>query len=325
MQVHQSAEEVRAPEVPADTSVVPIQAVRLRRPGRWVSVIVVLLVSVQIARSLVTNPRFEWGIVGHYFFSAAILRGLEITLELTALAMAIGVAGGAVLAVMRISPNLLLSRASWLYTWFFRGTPVLVQLLFWFNIQALYPRITLGLGVGPSLDFQANSLITPMIAAVVGLGLNEAAYMGEIVRAGILAVDEGQMDAAHALGMSRLQTMRRIILPQAMRVIVPPTANQTIGMLKTSSLASVITVTELLFSAQLIYSFNFRTIQLLIVASLWYLIVTTVLSIGQYYLERRFARGTRGFGHRRGFAETWRQTLSMRRPPTAGGGKDSGR
>jgi polar amino acid transport system permease protein len=323
MPTDQLAEEVRPSQV-ADGPAVPIQAVRLRHPGRWVSVIVVLLIAEQIARSLATNSRFEWHIVAHYFFSREILQGLQTTLELTAAAMAIAVAGGAALAVMRISPNWLLSRASWVYTWFFRGTPVLVQLLFWFNIQALYPKINFGLGIGPSLSFQANSLITPMVAAVVGLGLNEAAYMGEIVRAGILAVDEGQTDAAHALGMSRMQTMRRIILPQAMRVIIPPTANETIGMLKTSSLASVITVTELLFSAQLIYSINYRTIQLLIVASFWYLIVTTVLSIGQYYLERRFARGTRGSGTRRGFAETWRRTLSMRRS-TAAGGPNGGR
>ncbi|MGH3049723.1 MAG: amino acid ABC transporter permease, partial [Gaiellaceae bacterium] len=176
--------------------------------------------------------------------------------------------------------------------WFFRGTPVLVQLLFWYNIAALYPKISLGIPFGPQFaHVDANSLITPFLAATLGLGLNEAAYMAEIVRAGIISVSEGQTEAALALGMTRLQTMRRIVLPQAMRVIVPPTGNETISMLKTSSLASVIALSELLYSAQLIYSVNYRTIQLLIVASIWYLIVTTVLSFGQYYVERHFGRG----------------------------------
>src|SRR4029079_8085301 len=176
--------------------------------------------------------------------------------------------------------------------WLFRGTPVLVQLLFWQFISALYPTLSFGIPFGPEVvHCDATHLITPFTAAILGLGLNEAAYMAEIVRAGIISVDEGQSDAASALGMTRLQTMRRIVLPQAMRVILPPTGNETISMLKTSSLVSVIAYTELLYSVQLIYSVNYETIPLLIVASMWYLIVTTVLSIGQYYLERRFGRG----------------------------------
>jgi polar amino acid transport system permease protein len=194
---------------------------------------------------------------------------------------------------MRQSPNPLVSGASWVYVWFFRGTPVLVQLLFWNFVSALYPRISLGIPFGPAfVHVDANALITPFAAAILGLGLNEAAYMAEIVRAGIISVEEGQTDAAQALGMTRLQTMRRIVLPQAMRVIVPPTGNETISMLKTSSLVSVIAYTELLYSVQLIYAVNYRTIPLLIVASIWYLIVTTVLSIAQYYVERYFGRGS---------------------------------
>jgi polar amino acid transport system permease protein len=194
---------------------------------------------------------------------------------------------------MRLSANPLLSGASWAYIWFFRGTPVLVQLLFWYNLAALYPQVSLGIPFGPAfVHGSANSLITALTASILGLGLNEGAYMAEIVRAGILSVDHGQVEAAQALGMTRAVTMRRIILPQAMRVIIPPTGNETISMLKTSSLASVITVTELLYAVQLIYSVNFKTIPLLLVASLWYLIATSVLTIGQYYVERHYARGS---------------------------------
>ena len=280
--------DLAAPAVRSDE----IKAVQVRHPGRWLAAAVILVVAAAFANSAATNPRFGWGIVGHYFLSRRILDGLVVTLELTALAMAIGIVGGVVLAVMRLSPNPLVGGASWLYIWFFRGTPVLVQLLFWFNIAALYPRIALGIPFGPQfVHFNANTLITTFAAATLGLGLNEAAYMAEIVRAGIISVDEGQTDAGQALGMTRLQTMRRIVLPQAMRVIVPPTGNETISMLKTSSLASVLALPELLYASQLIYAVNYRTIQLLIVASIWYLIVTTVLSFGQYYVERYFGRG----------------------------------
>ena len=254
---------------------------------------VVLVLIAMFVHSLITNPRFEWGVVGSYFLSRRVLDGLEITILLTVVCMAIGIVLGVILAVMRLSANPLLSGASWVYIWFFRGTPVLVQLLFWYNMAALYPQFSLGVPFGPSfVHGNANSLITALTAAILGLGLNEGAYMAEIVRAGILSVEHGQVEAAQALGMTRALTMRRIILPQAMRVIIPPTGNETISMLKTSSLASVITVTELLYAVQLIYSVNFQTIPLLIVASLWYLIATSVLTVGQYYVERHFARGS---------------------------------
>jgi polar amino acid transport system permease protein len=270
-----------------------IRAIPVRHPGRWVAAAIVLILAVALGHSVTTNPRFQWSVVGQYFFSSQVLHGGVVTLELTAIAMAIGIVLGTVLAVMRLSPNPLVGSASWLYIWFFRGTPVLVQLLFWFNIAALYPKVALGVPFGPQfVHIDANSVITPFAAAILGLGLNEGAYMAEIVRAGILSVDEGQSEAAMSLGMTRLQTMRRIVLPQAMRVIIPPTGNETISMLKTSSLASVITVTELLLSVQLIYDRTYQTIPLLLVASIWYLIVTTILSIGQYYLERYFGRGT---------------------------------
>ena len=196
------------------------------------------------------------------------------------------------MAIMRLSPNPLVSGASWLYIWFFRGTPVLVQLIFWYNIAALYPKLNLGIPFGPAfVHGNANTLIKPFTAAILGLGLNEGAYMAEIVRAGIISVDDGQTLAAQSLGLTRLQTMRRIVLPQAMRVIIPPTGNETISMLKTTSLVSVIAVADLLYAGQEIYSLNFETIQLLIVVSAWYLVCTSVLYVGQYYLERHYARG----------------------------------
>jgi polar amino acid transport system permease protein len=270
-----------------------IEAVPVRHPGRWVAAAITLLIVAIIVHSVATNPRFEWGIFSDYFLSSRVLNGLVATLVLTVVAMVMGIIIGVVLAVMRLSPNPLVSGFSWFYIWFFRGTPVLVQLLFWSFISALYPVISIGIPFGgPEFAHgSANTVITAFVAAILGLGLNEGAYMAEIVRAGIISVDEGQTEAAHALGMTRLQTMRRIVLPQAMRVIIPPTGNESISMLKLTSLVSVIAYTELLYSAQLIYSRTYQTIPLLIVVSIWYLAITSVLSIGQYYLERRFGRG----------------------------------
>ncbi|HEX9482388.1 MAG TPA: amino acid ABC transporter permease [Solirubrobacteraceae bacterium] len=269
-----------------------IRAVPVRRPGRWIAAAIVLVLVVAIVHSIATNPRFEWGVVGEYLFDERVLEGLRITVELTVIAMAIGVLLGVLLAVMRLSPNPLVASASWLYIWFFRGTPVLVQIIFWYFISALYPKIDIGIPFGPAfIHGDANTLIHSFTAAILALGLNEGAYMAEIVRAGIISVDEGQSDAAHSLGMTRLQTMRRIVLPQAMRVIIPPTGNETISMLKTTSLVSVIAVGELLYAVQAIYAVNFKTIPLLITASIWYLVCTSVLYVGQYYLERRYGRG----------------------------------
>ena len=269
-----------------------IRAVPVRRPGRWIAAAIVLVFAAALIRSVVTSAGFQWEVVGEYLFDHRILAGLVVTIELTVIAMAIGIVLGVILAVMRLSPNPLLSRASWFYIFFFRGTPVLVQLLFWYNIAALYPKLSLGIPFGPAFVHpNANTLITAFRAGILGLGLNEGAYMAEIVRAGIISVDEGQTDAAQSLGMTRVQTLRQIVLPQAMRVIIPPTGNETISMLKTTSLASVITVTELLYAAQLIYSVNFKPIPLLITVSIWYLVCTSVLYVGQFYLERYYGRG----------------------------------
>lgn len=270
---------------PDDLTVVPH-----RHVGRWIAAAVIVIIGVVGLRSVFTNERFGWSTVSLYLRDVSVANGIVVTLQLTLICMAIGIVLGVVLAIMRLSTNPVVRTASFIYVSFFRGTPVLVQLLFWYNLAALYPSITLGL---PGVSLDANQLITPMFAAILGLGLNEAAYMSEIVRAGIMSVDHGQGEAAGALGLTKLQTMRRIVLPQAMRVIVPPTGNETIGMLKTTALVSVLAVPDLLYSTQIIYARNFQTIPLLIVASIWYMVITAVLGIGQYYLERRFARGNR--------------------------------
>ncbi|HEU5034070.1 MAG TPA: amino acid ABC transporter permease [Mycobacteriales bacterium] len=265
----------------------------MRHPGRWVAAAVVAVLAAMLAHTLVTNPNFEWDVVRNNLFTHHTLVGVARTLELTAIAMAIGVVGGVVLAVMRLSPNPMVSGASGLYIWFFRGTPVFVQILFWFAVSALFPRLSLGIPFGPEfISGNVNSIITPFTAAIFALGLNEAAYMSEIVRAGILSVDEGQSEAAAALGMPRGLTMRRIVLPQAMRVVVPPTGNETISMLKTTALVSAIGFPELLQSAKDIYVTNYQVVPLLIMASIWYLVMTSVLTVGQFYVERYFGRGS---------------------------------
>jgi polar amino acid transport system permease protein len=284
----------------------PIKAVPVRHPGRWVAaaVLVVLLamlvhmlVFARVKRGNSMETRFGWHVVGSYLFSGSVFDGVVLTIELTLGAMALGVIGGVILAVMRLSPNPLLSSVSWLYVWFFRGTPLIVQLLFWSNLSYLFPPtsggISFGIPFGPGWGhFDANTVVPAMLAGFLGLGLNEAAYMAEIVRAGIISVDEGQVEAASALGMSRILMMRRVVLPQAMRVIIPPTGNETISMLKNTSLVIVIPLTDLLYSTQLIYAATYQVIPMLIVASLWYVFMTTLLTIGQYYVERYYGRGS---------------------------------
>jgi polar amino acid transport system permease protein len=272
---------------------VPDVVVPVRHPGRWVAALVVLVVAAQLAHSFVTNRNYQWSVFGHYFFDHTILVGALKTLELTVLSMAIGIVLGTFLAIGRLSPNPIVAGGCWLYIYVFRGSPVYVQILFWFAVSALYTKFSLGIPFGPTvLTGKANDVITVFTAALLGLALNEAAYMAEIIRAGIISVDEGQTEAASALGMTRGQTMRRIVLPQAMRVIIPPTGNETISMLKTSSLASTIAYVELTQAAVNIYSRTYQQIPLLLVIIVWYLVLTSVLYVGQYYLERHFARGS---------------------------------
>ena len=270
----------------------PTTIVRRRPYLQWVALGVLAVLLAMLGHTLVVNDRFGWPVVADFFFSEQILQGLQRTLWLTVLAMLIGVVLGTALAVARMSSNLVLSQTANAYIWFFRGTPLLIQLVFWYNLSALYPQLSLGIPFGPEFaSAETNALVSVYVAAVLGLGLNEAAYMSEIIRGALLAVDFNQTEAAHALGMTGSLTFRRIVFPQAVKILLPPTANQTIGMLKYTSLVSVLALPELLYSAQLIYSQNFQTIPLLIVVALWYLIVTTVLTFFQYLLEKRYGRG----------------------------------
>jgi polar amino acid transport system permease protein len=292
-----------------------LEVVPVRHVGRWVGGALVVLVTAMVIHTLfsriptgqvachtvagvkrchaVVNWRFQWNIVNQYFFSRELMIGLWRTILITVVSMVIGITIGVLIAVMRVSGSRLLSSVAWVYTWFFRGTPVYVQVLFWFAIASIFPEISLGIPFAPVFFLHINMVnsFTPMEAGIVALSLNEGAYMAEIARAGLLSVDEGQTEAAHALGMSRGQTLRLVVLPQAMRVILPPTGNEVISMLKTSSLVASISVLELLGMAQSIAAQNYQPIGMLITASLWYLIVTTFLSIGQFYVERHFSKG----------------------------------
>jgi polar amino acid transport system permease protein len=271
----------------------PIKAVPLRRPGRWLAAAVLVALLALFLYGAKTNPAYHWDTYRKYLFDSRISHGALITLELTVLAMLIGIALGMLLAVMRLSPNPVLRSAAWLYLWIFRGTPVYVQLVFWGLFPSLYKTIDLGVPFGPQLlHLNVQNWSAPFLFAMVGLGLNEAAYMAEIVRAGINSVGDGQREASVALGMTWGQTMRRTVLPQAMRVIIPPTGNELISMLKTTSLVTAIPLsTDLYGVARTIYGANFQPIPLLLAAATWYLAVTSVLMIGQHYLERYYSRG----------------------------------
>jgi polar amino acid transport system permease protein len=268
-----------------------ILAVPLRHWGRWVAAAVLLGLVGLLIRLIVNSHFADFAIVRHYLFNKSILEGLRNTVIISVLAQVVGIALGVSFSVMRLSKNPVLSVTSWVYIWFFRGTPVLVQLLFWFNaVPAVFKTFAVSVPFTHIVLYQKPMVLfmTPFMAALLGLGLNEGAYMAEIVRAAIISVDEGQTEAAQALGMRSGLIMRRVVLPQAMRVIIPPTGNEFISMLKTSSLASAVLYGELLRRANDIYSTNLRVVELLLDASIWYLALTTV---GQYYLERRFARG----------------------------------
>ncbi|MFF9478897.1 amino acid ABC transporter permease [Streptomyces sp. NPDC014733] len=257
-----------------------------RRPlGQWAAAAVVLVLLGLVLRSVAGNDAFRWDLVAAYFLTTPVLNGLLLTLGLTAAVMVLGFALGTVLATMRLSANPVLRGVSSGYVWLFRSMPVLVQLLFWFNIGALYPTI---------LGIRTVHLLAPPAIAVLGLTLHEAAYAAEVVRAGILSVDRGQTEAAQALGLGRWRRLRRIVLPQAMRSIVPPAGNMLIGTLKGTSVVSMIAVNDLLYSVQLIYHRTYQVIPMLMVATVWYVIITSLLSVGQHYVERRYARGTAG-------------------------------
>ena len=293
---------------PASERPEDIKAVPVRRPGRWIAAFIVLACSASFVRFVIADSAMKWNVVGHYLFNSLVLNAVVRVIYLTALSMLIGVILGVILAVMRLSPNPILKSASWIYIYFFRGTPLLVQVVFWYNISALFPApqhlIDIGIPFGPALIHpNANVLITVFLAALLALSTNEGAYMAEIVRAGIISVPEGQSEAAASLGMSRMQIMRRIVLPQAMRVILPPTGNEFISMLKNTSLASVIGYAEIYYVTSDISATNYEVIQLLIVGSIWYLALTSIAYVGQYFLERKVGQG---------FSRTERATMKER-------------
>ena len=261
-------------------------AVPVRHWGRYLSGVVVLALLALLVNAFATSD-IKWGVTRHFFTFDTIVTGAWHTLLISVLAQALGIALGVIAAVMRQSRNPVTSSAAWFYIWFFRGTPVLLQLLIWYNLALVFPTLSLP-GIGSS---KTTEVMTPFLAALLGLGINEGAYMAEIVRAGLGAVDEGQTEAAQALGMTRGLLLRRIVLPQAMRVIIPPTGNEFINMLKTSSLAYAIQYGELTLAAISIYSSNLLVVELLFTVASWYLVLTSVFSIFQFYLERRFSRG----------------------------------
>ncbi|TJY70782.1 amino acid ABC transporter permease [Arthrobacter sp. CAU 1506] len=278
----------QAPELPLNA----------RRPpawGRWIGGTAAGIFGVWVLYILVVTPNIHWDVVAAYIASGPILEGLWITIALSVISMAAGTVIGLVVAIMQLSQNPVLRIVAGGFSWFFRGTPLLVQLLFWFNLGVIFPRLEFGIPFGgPKLFGVEASIITPFIAGLLGLAINEGAYMSQIIRAGILSVDNGQREAAEAMGMSRAGIMGRIILPQAMRFILPPTGNQFISMLKTSSLVSIIAGSDLMTVVQRIYLGNFEVISMLIVASIWYLILTSVATVGQHFLEKKYSKGFDG-------------------------------
>ncbi|MDO5662227.1 MAG: amino acid ABC transporter permease [Brachybacterium sp.] len=273
---------------PARLTVVPA-----RHPGRLALSVVTALIVAAVLTSFVTNPRWEWGVVAEWFFAESILRGLGETLRLTVLAGVIGFTLGLLLALMRLSPSPLVAGVSWTFSWIFRSTPLLVQLLLWYNLGYLYQYLSLGV---PFTDLtlveaRTSDLMTPMLAAILGLGLHQAAYAAELIRGGILSVDAGQVEAASALGIPVRDRNLRIVLPQAMRAILPPAFNEIIGLVKGTSIVYVLAHAELFFTVQLVYGRTQQVLPMLLVATLWYVVITSALSIAQYYIERHYAKG----------------------------------
>jgi polar amino acid transport system permease protein len=278
---------------PSAANPVAIAAVPLRHPWRWVAAIVILILAVLFVYGAATNEAYGWGTFGKYILDERIVSGVWVTIQLTILSMVLAIVMAVILAVMRLSPNPVFNAVSWTYLWIFRGTPVFVQLVFWGLIPTIYKNIQLGIPFGPTFfHLNIQNLSMYFVLAIIGLGFNEAAYLAEIIRAGISSVPEGQTEASTALGMSWLMTMRRTVLPQAMRVIIPPTGNEFIGQLKTTSLAVAVPFTLDLFGRQRdIAGVIFQPIPLLLVAAAWYLLITSILMVGQFYLERYFSRG----------------------------------
>jgi polar amino acid transport system permease protein len=285
---HDAATAAPPPGTPYDQ----LKVVPARHPGRWVATAVVAVLLAMVGHSLFTNPRWEWDIVASYFTERSIVRGVVTTIELTLITAALGFALGTVLALMRLSRSPLLQAVSWGYTWVFRSVPLILQLLLWYNLAYLYRKLGFGIPFGPEfVQVDTLSLIDKFGAAVLGLGLHQAAYSAEIVRAGILSVDQGQLEAAASLGIPRRRQTTRIVLPQAMRTIVPTAVNEVIGLFKGTSIVYVLALGELFYTVSVIYGRTQRVLPMLVVAALWYIVLTTVVTVLQYYVERFYARG----------------------------------
>lgn len=283
-----------SPEInsPITSNAPPAKIVPTRHPGRIIATVLVALLLAPLAWSLLANPRWEWAVVAQWFTAESVIRGLGSTLLLTVIAGSSGFVLGFLLALMRISSSPLLWTVSWAYTWIFRSVPLLVQLLLWYNLGYLYEKIQLGVPFGPVFfEVQTTTLISQFAAAVLGLTLHQAAYSAEIIRGGILSVDQGQLEAAAALGIPRSRRALRIVLPQALRAILPSAFNEIIGLVKGTSVVYVLAYSELFYTIQVVYNRTQQVIPLLLVATLWYVLITSVLSVAQYYIERRFSRG----------------------------------
>ena len=283
-------------DTPPATTPAAIDAVPLRHPWRWVAAVVIVVLLALFLYGAATNDAYRWHVFAEYMFNERVLKvGLVNTLQLTVYSMVLAIALGVLLAVMRLSPNPVFKSVAWVYLWIFRGTPVYVQLVFWGLIPVIYQSMQIGVPfTGPTfVQFSVQTLSIPFLLATIGLALNESAYMAEIIRAGISSVSEGQLEASTALGMSWGLAMRRTVLPQAMRVIIPPTGNEVISMLKTTSLVTGVPFTLDLYgiTSREIAARIYEPVPLLLVAATWYLVVTSILMVGQYYLERYFARG----------------------------------
>ena len=264
----------------------------LRHPGRWIAAALVLVLLLNVGQTLFTNPSWEWDKVAKWLFSPAILTGLQLTLVATAISAVVSFVGGIVVALGRLSANPVLSSVSWLYVWVFRSVPLILVLLFLYNLGNLYPTIGIGIPFGPQVEVKTVSVLSDLTLGVIGLSLSEIAYSSEIVRAGVLSVDQGQHEAAKALGIPRSRQFRRIVLPQALRSIVPAYVNQIIGLLKASSLLFYVSLLDLFGVVQNLGStYPTDIIPLLVVATIWYLVLTSVVSVIQYYVERFYARG----------------------------------
>ncbi|MGA1835487.1 amino acid ABC transporter permease [Herbiconiux sp. 11R-BC] len=272
----------------AERKVVP-----LRHPLRWVVTALVLVLLLNFGQTLFTNPSWEWQKVGQWLFSPAILKGLQLTLLATAISAVVSFAGGIVVALARLSGNPVLSTLSWLYIWLFRSVPLILVLIFLFNLGNLYPTVGIGVPFGPQWAVPTFTVLSPLVLGVIGLSLSEIAYSAEVVRAGILAVDQGQLEAAKALGIPSRRQFSRIVLPQALRSIVPAYVNQIIGLIKASSLLFYVSLLDLFGVVQNLGStYPTDIIPLLVVATIWYLVLTSAISIVQYYIERFYSRGS---------------------------------